>query len=125
KYMIDGLTKEADARGLTNIKAIVCDITGTLPIEDACIDVCFLATVLHTINLGEHGKRLSAEIHRVVKPGGRVAIINCKKEDQPFGPPIHIRLSPEEVEDSITQYGFEKMDLIDLGYNYLIQFRAT
>jgi ubiquinone/menaquinone biosynthesis C-methylase UbiE len=124
KYMIDGLTQEADSRGYTNIKALACDISGPLPIEDDCIDVCFMATVLHTLNLAKQSKTLWNEIHRVLKPGGRVAIINCKKEDQPFGPPISMRLSPEEVEDSITKYGFEKTDLVDLGYNYMIQFGA-
>jgi hypothetical protein len=33
-----------------------------------------------------------------------------------------MRLSPEELEEMITPYGFKKTGVTDLGYNYLIQF---
>ena len=119
--MIDGLTKEAGSLGLRNIEAMVADITGTLPIKDNCVDVCFIATVLHTINISKN-RKLFNEVRRVLKSDGRVAIIECKKEDLSFGPPLNMRLSSEELEDSITQYGFKKINLVDLGYNYMIQF---
>ena len=120
--MIDDLKTKADSQGFKNIKAMVADITDPLPIEDSCIDVCFIATVLHIPDLARVWRSLFTEIRRVLKPGGRIAIIECKMEAQPLGPPIHMRLSPEEVEDLITQYGFEKVGLADLGYNYMIQF---
>jgi len=123
KYLIDGLTKEAYSRGLTNINAMVSDITQRLPIEDDSVDLCLLATVLHTLDLAKDVRRLFSEIHRVMKPGGRVALIECKKENQPFGPPKEVRLSPEQVESLVRPYGFDKVGLVDLGYNYLILFR--
>jgi ubiquinone/menaquinone biosynthesis C-methylase UbiE len=123
KYLIDALIKEADSQGLMNIKAIVADITEPLPIENTCVDVCLLATVLHTLNMAKDGANMMGEIRRVLKPSGRLAILNCKKEDQPFGPVLRIRWSPEEVEDFLTKYGFEKVDYVDLGFNYMIQFR--
>jgi ubiquinone/menaquinone biosynthesis C-methylase UbiE len=122
KHLIDVLIEEADSQGLKNLEAIVCDITEPLPIEDRCVDVCLLATVFHTLNLAKYGKNLLSEIRRVLKPGSRLAVLNCKKEEQPFGPPLQIRWSPEEVEDLLTQHGFEKVDYVDLGFNYLIQF---
>lgn len=120
--VIGDLKAKAVSQGLRNIKAIPSDITGLLPVEDCCVDVCFMATVLHTLNIVKDGKTLFKEIHRVLKPDGRVAIIECKKEDLPFGPPLHMRLSPKGLKDTITPYGFEKISLTDLGYNYLIQF---
>ena len=93
-----------------------------LPIEGDSIDVCFVATVLHALDLAKDGDTLFNEIRRVLKPGGRVVIIECKKEDMLFGPPLHMRLSTEELEDSMTPYGFERTSLVDLGYNYMIQF---
>lgn len=123
KETVDGLTEEAGARGLKNIRAMVANIAGPLPVEDSYVDVCFLATVLHAVNKADYAK-IFAEIRRVLKPGGRVAIIECKKEDMPFGPPTHMRLSPEEIEHFLMSFGFEKVNLIDLGYNYMIQFGA-
>ncbi|MCG8514606.1 MAG: methyltransferase domain-containing protein [Halanaerobiales bacterium] len=123
KEIIDNLIAEVDSYGLKNIEAMIADITCSLPLKDDCIDLCFMATVLHSLNLNEDVKNtLFKEIHRVLKPRGRLAIIEIKKEDTPFGPPKHLRFSPEELEDLLNEYGFEKNILIDLGYTYLIQF---
>lgn len=123
--LITGLSKEAESRKFTNIKAITHDITDPLPIEDGCVDVCLLSTVLHVFDLAKEAESLFSEVRRVLKSGGRVAIIECKKEDQPFGPPKHMRLSPEDVERSIIEYGFMTVGLVDLGYHYMIQFKAV
>jgi ubiquinone/menaquinone biosynthesis C-methylase UbiE len=69
---------------------------------------------MHTLNLAKDGNKLLNEICRVLKPGGQLAIIECKKEEMPFGPPLHMRLSWEEIEDEVTQYGFEKIDAVIL-----------
>ena len=123
KALVDGVTERADSEGFNNVEAVVSDITNQLPIEDNCVDVCFIATVLHIIGLAEDGKKLFNQIYRVLKKDGRLTIINCKKEAQPFGPPLHMRLSPTEVEDTLKQHGFEKTSLVDLGYNYMITFQ--
>ena len=122
QYLVDRLAGEAKKKTLKNINTMVCDILGSLPIEDNCIDVCLLSTVLHIFNLPEIEKKLFNEIRRVLKPAGRVAIIECKKEDSNFGPPKHMRLSPNDIENSIQKYGFKKLFFTDLGYNYMIQF---
>ncbi len=123
-YMIDGLKEEADDRGIGNIKPMTADITEPLPIHDQSMDVCLLSTVLHIFRLPDIEKPLFPEIRRILKPGGRVAVIECKREDQPFGPPKHMRLSPEMVERAVSKYGFTKLGLKDLGYNYMIQFKV-
>ena len=123
-YMIDGLKEAADDRGIGNIKPITADITEPLPVNDHSVDVCLLSTVLHIFRLSDIEKTLFPEIRRILKPGGRVAIIECKREDQPFGPPKHMRLSPEMVEAAITKYEFAKLGLKDLGYNYMIQYKV-
>ncbi len=119
------LNNRVVSSGLKNIKAEVCDIAGPLPVKDSCVDVCFISTVLHSLNLADVEKTLFGEIRRVLKPDGRVAIIECKKEVQPFGPPMSMRISPEELEGTIIKYCFEKISLGDLGYNYLIQFKKA
>lgn len=121
--LLNGLEEEAVSQSLKNIQTKLSDINSPLPIEDNCIDVCFIATVLHTLNLDRDAKKIFSEVRRVLKPEGRLSIIECKKEDMPFGPPKHMRNSPEEVEEAIRPHGFEKLGYVDLGYNYMIQFR--
>ena len=105
-----------------NMTVIQTDITALLPLESGSVDLCLLSTVLHIFRIRKAGSGLFQEIRRVLKPGGRLAIIECKKEDQDFGPPKHLRLSPQEVEEAVQDHGFKRSRLKDLGYNYLIQF---
>lgn len=105
-----------------NIIAITTDITSHLPIEDHCVDAALLSTVLHAFEFKRYGINLFNEIRRVLKPGGRVVIIECKKEKLPFGPPLNMRLSEEEITPIVLEAGFLQMSYINLGFNYCISF---
>ena len=120
---INNLNERVNSHGLKNLSAMVSDITGPLPIADNLIDVCFIATALHIPGVAKQHKTLFNDISRVLKPDGCVAIIECKKEDMPFGPPRYLRLSPEETEALVVQHGFQKISLTDLGHNYMIRFK--
>ncbi|MCW4025051.1 MAG: methyltransferase domain-containing protein [Candidatus Bathyarchaeota archaeon] len=124
--LVTNLVATADSQGLANVFGITSDITAPLPLKDNCVDVCFISTVLHIINTRDTKglmDPLFREVRRVLKSTGRLIIIECKKEELPFGPPFHMRLSPKETEDVAKQYGFEKTRIIDLGYNYMITFK--
>ena len=99
------------------------DISQPLPLGDASVDLCLMATVLH--DLVESGKRRGAlkEAQRVLKPGGALAIVEFDKVAGPPGPPLRIRLNPEEVATLAAPYGFRKSRMARVGpYNYLLLF---
>jgi len=80
-----------------------------------------MGTVLHDFarDGGEQGAL--RETARVLKPGGIFGIVEFKKIDGPPGPPIHIRLAPEEVESMIKSFGFTPTRSVDTGpYTYMI-----
>jgi ubiquinone/menaquinone biosynthesis C-methylase UbiE len=90
------------------------------------VDVCLLATVLHDFVEDHISKEVLHEIVRVMKPDGLLAIVEFKKMDGPPGPPVHIRLSPEEVGQMLAPYGFSEERLVDVGpYNYLMLFNKS
>ncbi len=120
--MIEELTGRAMATGINNVRAMICDITAALPVANNSVDVCLLSMVLHIPNVARGEQSLFSEIYRVVKPGGRLAIIECKKDSAPHGPPASIRLVPQEREGIVVQYGFQKMGSVDLGYNEMMLF---
>ncbi len=61
------------------------------------------------------------EIARVLKPGGRLCIIEFKKVEDGPGPPLSVRLSPEETEEVVAPLGFVKDRVTDVGpFHYLI-----
>jgi len=120
--------KQLKARALEenalNIQAFVSDAGRSIPVDDQVVDVCLMATVLHDFVEDQIEKKVLGEVVRVLKPDGLLAIVEFKKIDGPPGPPLHIRLSPEEVGDMLGPYGFAEERLEDIGpYNYLILFK--
>jgi ubiquinone/menaquinone biosynthesis C-methylase UbiE len=117
------LRKEILARGIKNIKAMVADVSKKIPLDDKQVDLCLIATVLHDFVRIEAHEGVLREVRRVLNPEGTLAIIEFKKIDGPPGPPLHIRLSPREVERMLNAHGFEKKWTHQIGpYNYLMAF---
>ncbi len=118
---IEMLKAAAQERGSENITAFVSDVGRRIPVEDQSIDVCLIATALHDFVEDRIDKGVLDEVGRVIKPAGRLAIMEFKKIDGPPGPPIDIRLSPEDVAVLLSPCGFKKEHAVDVGpYNYLI-----
>ncbi|MBI9080973.1 MAG: class I SAM-dependent methyltransferase [Pseudodesulfovibrio sp.] len=113
---------KAQDRGLVNIQTLVQNIMEPLQLGDSSVDVCLISTVMYCLSLEKHVSRLSRDIHRVLKSAGQFAVLECKKEETNFGPPLHIRISAEDVEAVVSRYGFERVGYEDLGFNYLVRF---
>ncbi len=120
--MLDNICEKAHAQGLSNIHPVVSDIRQRVDLPDDRIDTCLIATVLHTIDFPTDKAILFSEVRRVLKPEGKLAVIECKKENSLHGPPMMIRISPEELETGLVEYGFSKTEYIDLGPNYMMTF---
>ena len=121
---IEMLKAAAKERGIDNITTFLSDVGQKIPVQDRSIDVCLIATALHDFVEDRIDQGVLTEIARVVKPTGILAVMEFKKIDGPPGPPIHIRLSPEEVTDRLEPYSFKKERIADVGpYNYLILFK--
>lgn len=124
KEIENRLNNKAKLLGIKNLRALTSDIKDKILLDDKTCDVCFICTVIHGIDLSKYGKNLFEELHRITKKKGRLAIIEIKKEETSFGPPMEIRLSPDELESLITEFGFRKVSYIDLGSFYMIEFEA-
>ena len=122
KELIDKLNAKIDLQNIKNMRAIFADIDNVLPITDNNADICLLAMVLHGFDIKNYGEILFSEIYRILKPDGHLAVIEMKKEENSGGHPVHIRLSPDDIEKTVSKYGFKKTCYSDLGCAYLIQF---
>ncbi|MBW1743765.1 MAG: methyltransferase domain-containing protein [Deltaproteobacteria bacterium] len=120
---ITTLMEQMSVRGIRNIQAMVRDITKPIPIDRDCVDVCLMATALHELTLSQVADAALTEAARVLGSGGILAILEFDKIDRPPGPPIHIRLTPDDVERIVSPHGFSKEQVTDVGpYNYLMTF---
>jgi ubiquinone/menaquinone biosynthesis C-methylase UbiE len=118
------LTQKAQEQGLTNIHTLLADASQPLPLPDGRVDLLFLATVLHDLAEAGQAQAALAEMARLVKPGGRLAVLEFKKIEGPPGPPLSIRLSPEDVVALLSPHGFTFGQITDLSpHIYLMMFR--
>jgi ubiquinone/menaquinone biosynthesis C-methylase UbiE len=116
------LKERAAREGLANLKPLVAG-AGQVPMESGSADVVLMATVLHDLVEAGTAAGALAEVSRVIKADGRLAIVEFHKIDGPPGPPRHIRLDPSEVEAMVAPSGFARQQTVNLGpYNYLITF---
>ena len=118
------LKSEMAEKKLTNFEASVVDITKKLPLADESISLAFMSNVLHGLVENDEADSTLKEIARVTAYNGRMAVVEFKKQDSPMGPPLSIRLSPDDVETLARGYGFSKDSVQEVGpYHYAIILR--
>ena len=114
KESIDLLRKESKG---TNIEPFVGDITETTKLEESSIDLIYISVVLHGFSDSQIAN-FSKEAKRLLKPGGKLAILENKKEEAPFGPPMEIKISPEELKQAID---LTPEKLVEISQHFYLQ----
>lgn len=104
------------------INCIEGDITQKSAIADSSIDLIYLSTVFHIFSSIQVAG-FEQEVLRIAKsPLSTIAIVNIHKKETPFGPPLKMRSSPDELRKKLS---FTPLDLIELDdYFYLQLFSA-
>ena len=120
------LEEQIEKKGITNIKTLLTDAGKPIDIDGYSSDICLMATVLHDFEEAGQANTVLKKIKTLLKPNGCLAVIEFKKIEGPPGPPVHIRLSEDEVEKMVTRHGFVKKETVDIGeYNYLMTFLSA
>jgi ubiquinone/menaquinone biosynthesis C-methylase UbiE len=113
--MLSAIRSRAAEHGFTNVH-VVKTSDKEIPIPDASCDVVLLAFVLDEV---EQRASFLHRAARLLKPGGRLAVLEWEKEQQTVGPPIADRISPEELRadaDAAGLYLDEQRELNDQHY---------
>jgi len=101
----------------TNIETIEGNISKKTQIKSSSVDLIYLSTVFHGFSEGEiHG--FQKEVNRLLKSNAVLSIVEIKKEKTPFGPPLHIRFSPDELKETIALI---PKSLVDVGEYFYMQ----
>ena len=82
----------------TNAQAMVADATKLNNLEDSSIDLIYLSTVLHGFSK-EQQRDFHDEVQRLLTAEGKLAIVEIVKKPTPFGPPMDIRFTENELAD--------------------------
>ncbi len=108
--MLRALRKASKERGLKNLK-LQKTRDPEIPCPDGCADLAMLGFVLHeTASV----LRFLREVARVLRPGGRAAVMEWHPIETEYGPPLRARLSMLETKRAVREAGL----LVDTAWDF-------
>ena len=101
----------ARRHGVTNLDYRVGDLE-RLPIEDGAVDLAFFSQALHH---AQHPQRAVEEAWRILKPGGRIVVLDLRKhnfeEARELYADLWLGFSEVELEAFLKSAGFGEVEL--------------
>lgn len=125
KDLLPGIETKAAMLGINNVHTLWSDLemvgASKNDIPDDSIDLAIVATVLYQSN---KKKQIMEEAVRMTKSGGRIVVVDWKKAETPFGPPLDERVNPEDVKEIASGLGLLLLDEFEAGeYHYGLIFQ--
>jgi ubiquinone/menaquinone biosynthesis C-methylase UbiE len=118
---LDILREKVREDGIKNLEVVKADLTRKLPLEDETVDLCLMANVLHGFLYNEELDQVIPELLRIMKTGGRLAIVEFKKIEGTPGPPLSSRITAEDVNSALENRGFQSQEELEVGpYHYAV-----
>jgi Methylase involved in ubiquinone/menaquinone biosynthesis len=108
---IEDMEKEVEEKGIKNIIPVQSDVSDHIAIADGTVDICLLINVFHHFVAMEKTDGAICELKRIIKPEGKIAVMDYKKEDTGYGPPLRVKSTPEEMEEMFTKHGLKMVHL--------------
>lgn len=101
--MIKELRKRT--KNLKQVKPI-CSQENRFPLQDGSLDFALLVNMIHEL---ENWRQFLKEVYRVLKPGGRICIVDWKKMKMEIGPPLKIRFTKKRIGEVLRQTGYSQI----------------
>lgn len=114
KHFIE--TLKTQTKG-TNIEAIEGDITKPTILEPSSIDIIYISTVVHLFP-EQQMEGFLREAKRLLKTDALLAIVEIEKKETPFGPPLSMRYSSEELKKIVPMVSGET---VQVGEHFYMQ----
>ena len=118
--MLNFLEQKIREQQIANIEPLLSKEKNQIPLQNESITVLLTVNTLHEF---QDKKQMVKEIHRVLKPLGKVAIIDFKKENTCSGPPLSIRVSQEQAINLFETNGLKTVKTHYLKSHYLLIFQ--
>jgi len=75
----------------------------SVPLSEDMADLVYMINLHHEL---EQPQKILREALRLLRRGGKLLIIDWKKEQTPEGPPLEIRVTEEAIESQMLKAGF-------------------
>jgi len=90
----------------------------SIPLDDGIADLVFMINLHHEL---DNPTLTIKEAHRILKPNGKIFIVDWEKKDMNEGPPKKIRCLPEQVKEQLESSGFIHVNIFsELPKHFLL-----
>lgn len=123
KPVLSSVRSNIQFYGLRNVKPVWADIEkpGTIGIEDNSLDMVLI--IMNLYQARQHDAILS-ESYKMLKPEGRLLIVDWKRESIPLGPDVKFRISYDVANKIAQNAGFKFVSDIETDpYHFGILFK--
>ena len=123
KNVLGQVKKEIQVENIKNIETIWSDVEslGATDIADQSLDMVFLVNILFLVN---DKKSPFAEAKRLLKPNGKLLVVEWKKGNTSIGPSADKRIDLANIKQIAQEAGFSEEKEINSGtYHFGILFK--
>jgi SAM-dependent methyltransferase len=122
--LLDVARSRLGESGVTNCAFVAGDAYDLASLWPHPVDLVFLANAFHGV---PDRPRLARSVARVLKPGGRFAIVNWRQRPceqttvlgEPRGPRTDLRMAPEQTTAAVEAGGLKLKEIVDVPpYHY-------
>lgn len=82
----------------------------SVPVPDNIGDLVIMINLHHEL---DNPELILKDAHRVLKKSGKILIIDWKKVEMDEGPPVNIRVSPQDVKQQLLMAAFGNIQIVD------------
>src|SRR3989344_5983563 len=118
KHALASVDGKARLQGLYNGKTVWSDLEvyGATAIPEASLDHGLLVNILFQ---SKKRDAIVREVTRLVKPGGKLLIIDWNDIQVSFGPRVADRVPVDELREMVPQFGYQEEKFFEAGqYHY-------
>jgi len=125
KEVLELIRSKSREMRLLNVETLLTDIEANegSHLKDGSVDLVIISNILFQV---EGKEKIAEEAFRILKPSGRVVIVEWDEEKKAFGPPLSHRVNRQAAEDFFLKAGFVFEKEFNAGENhYGIIFKRT
>ncbi|MBN1534583.1 MAG: methyltransferase domain-containing protein [Spirochaetes bacterium] len=114
--MLTILRERVESAGVRNVDIVLSTEYG-LDVPSESHDLALLCTVLHEVDDRE---RFLREARRVLRPGGRIAVVEWRREPMEAGPPLEHRIGVDETMAAMERSDFSAVRAVNFNERFYI-----
>lgn len=124
KAILPSVEAKTALHKFSNVVTVWSDLEvygATQVIADGSLDLGMLVTVLFQ---SKQQADMLKEAVRMIKAGGKLLVVDWKREDTPFGPSLEVRPDPQQIQRLAQELGLRLVDQFEAGpFHFALVFQ--